>query len=150
VNVAVAPGRLASRISPLLRETAFRRYWGAQSISLVGDQITSIALPLAAVLALHASPAEMGYLSALVWLPSLPFDLIVRPDARPRDVLDVAAACGHLEPGRSHRERRRTPAGRVRERRRVPGRRVQPHELRARTGREREGGRLVRTDRLGA
>jgi hypothetical protein len=67
VNVAVAPGRLASRISPLLRETAFRRYWGAQSISLVGDQITSIALPLATVLALHASPAEMGYLSALVW-----------------------------------------------------------------------------------
>jgi MFS family permease len=75
VNVAVAPGRLASRISPLLRETAFRRYWGAQSVSLVGDQITSIALPLAAVLALHASPAEMGYLSALVWLPSLLFAL---------------------------------------------------------------------------
>ena len=70
MNVAVAPGRLASRISPLLREAAFRRYWGAQSISLVGDQITSIGLPLAAVLALHASPAEMGYLSALVWLPS--------------------------------------------------------------------------------
>jgi MFS family permease len=75
VSFAVAPARLASRISPLLRETAFRRYWGAQSISLVGDQITSIALPLAAVLALHASPAEMGYLSALVWLPSLLFAL---------------------------------------------------------------------------
>ncbi|MCW2905781.1 MAG: major facilitator superfamily permease, partial [Actinomycetia bacterium] len=75
MSFAVAPARLASRISPLLRETAFRRYWGAQSISLVGDQITSIALPLAAVLALHASPAEMGYLSALVWLPSLLFAL---------------------------------------------------------------------------
>ena len=75
MSVAVAPGRLASRVSPLLRETAFRRYWSAQSISLVGDQVSSVALPLTAVLALHASPAEMGFLSALIWLPSLLFAL---------------------------------------------------------------------------
>jgi MFS family permease len=75
VSITVAPGRLMSRVPPLLRETAFRRYWSAQSISLAGDQISSIALPLAAVLALHASPAEMGYLSALIWLPSLLFAL---------------------------------------------------------------------------
>ncbi len=47
----------------------------AQSISLVGDQVSSIALPLTAVLALRATPAEMGYLSALIWLPSLLFAL---------------------------------------------------------------------------
>jgi len=75
VSITVAPGRLMSRVPPLLRETAFRRYWSAQSISLAGDQISSIALPLAAVLALHANPAEMGYLSALIWLPSLLFAL---------------------------------------------------------------------------
>ena len=75
MSIAVAPGRLASRVPALLRETAFRRYWGAQSVSLFGDQISSLALPLAAVLALHASPAEMGYLSALIWLPSLLFAL---------------------------------------------------------------------------
>ena len=75
MSIAAAPGRLTSRVPPLLRETAFRRYWSAQSISLFGDQISSIALPLAAVLALHASPAEMGYLSALIWLPSLLFAL---------------------------------------------------------------------------
>ena len=75
VSIAVAPGRLASRHPPLLRQTAFRRYWGAQSISLFGRPDSSIALPLAAVLALHASPAEMGYLSALIWLPSLLFAL---------------------------------------------------------------------------
>lgn len=34
-----------------------------------------IALPLVAVLALHAGPAQMGYLSALVWVPSLLFAL---------------------------------------------------------------------------
>ena len=75
MSIATAPGRMTSRIPPLLRGTAFRRYWGAQSISLFGDQISAIALPLAAVLALHASPAEMGYLSALIWLPSLLFAL---------------------------------------------------------------------------
>jgi MFS family permease len=75
MSLAVAPRRLTSRIPPLLRETAFRRYWSAQSISLVGDQISSIALPLAAVLVLRAGPAEMGYLSALIWLPSLLFAL---------------------------------------------------------------------------
>src|SRR6202034_2333647 len=34
-----------------------------------------IALPLAAVLALHAGAAQMGYLTALEWLPSLLFGL---------------------------------------------------------------------------
>ena len=75
MSIAIAPGRLTSQIPPLLRQTAFRRYWSAQSISLAGDQVSSIALPLAAVLALHASPAEMGYLSAFIWLPSLLFAL---------------------------------------------------------------------------
>jgi MFS family permease len=66
---------MASRVPGLLREQTFRRYWGAQTISMSGDQISFIALPLAAVLALHASAAEMGYLGALVWVPSLLFGL---------------------------------------------------------------------------
>jgi MFS family permease len=65
--------RRASLIPPLLRHRTFRRYWSAQSISMFGDQITSIALPLTAVLVLHASAAQMGYLTAAVWLPSLLF-----------------------------------------------------------------------------
>jgi MFS family permease len=65
--------RLGSRVPPLLRERTFRRYWSAQSISMFGDQISSIALPLTAVLVLHARAAEMGYLTAAVWLPSLLF-----------------------------------------------------------------------------
>ena len=66
---------LAARIPDLLRERSFRRYWSGQTISMFGDQISSIALPLVAVLALRATPAEMGYLAALVWLPSLLFGL---------------------------------------------------------------------------
>jgi MFS family permease len=65
--------RLASLLPPLLRDRTFRRYWNGQSISMFGDQVTSIALPLTAVLALHASAAEMGYLTAAIWLPSLLF-----------------------------------------------------------------------------
>jgi MFS family permease len=59
----------------LLHQRPFRRYWCAQSVSLVGDQISGIALPLVAVLVLHAGAAQMGYLSALVWTPSLLFGL---------------------------------------------------------------------------
>ena len=42
---------------------------------MFGDQVSGIAIPLAAVLVLHANAAEMGYLTALVWLPSLLFGL---------------------------------------------------------------------------
>ena len=59
----------------LLREITFRRYWSASTISMFGDQISGIALPLAAVLVLHAGAAQMGYLTALEWLPSLAFGL---------------------------------------------------------------------------
>ncbi len=60
-------------IPPLLRDAPFRRYWGAHTISLFGDQISSVAMPLTAVLVLKAGAAQMGYLTALLWLPSLLF-----------------------------------------------------------------------------
>src|SRR5271170_6875793 len=65
----------ADMVPALLRERVFRRYWTASTVSMFGDQISGIALPLAAVLVLHAGAAQMGYLTALVWLPSLLFGL---------------------------------------------------------------------------
>src|SRR6202042_2609696 len=65
----------ADMVPELLRERVFRRYWSASTISMFGDQISGIALPLAAVLVLHAGAAQMGYLTALEWLPSLLFGL---------------------------------------------------------------------------
>jgi MFS family permease len=65
--------RLLLLLPPLLADRPFRRYWSAQTISQFGDQISSVALPLAAVLVLHAGAAQMGYLVALEWLPSLVF-----------------------------------------------------------------------------
>ena len=67
---------MKSRLVPgLLRDKVFRRYWGASTISMFGDQISGIALPLAAVIALRVGAAQMGYLTALEWLPSLLFGL---------------------------------------------------------------------------
>jgi MFS family permease len=49
----------------------FRRLWLAQTISLIGGQITYLALPLTAALSLHATPGQMGLLTAIGALPSL-------------------------------------------------------------------------------
>lgn len=40
-------------------------------MSLLGDEITFVAMPLAAVIVLHAGPAAMGFLVAAAWLPYL-------------------------------------------------------------------------------
>ena len=52
----------------LLRERVFRRYWSAHVVSLVGDQISLLAIPLLAVLTIGAGAAEMGYLTAAALL----------------------------------------------------------------------------------
>jgi MFS family permease len=59
----------------LLRQAPFRRFWAGQSISVLGDQISLLALPLVAVLALDADAAEMGYLGAAALAPHLLFSL---------------------------------------------------------------------------
>jgi MFS family permease len=67
---------LTRLLSPLLRENRdFRRVWGGHTVSLFGDQVTLIALPLTAVLALHAHAAQMGYLIAAELAPNLLFSL---------------------------------------------------------------------------
>ncbi|MEV4948580.1 MFS transporter [Streptomyces sp. NPDC053755] len=66
---------LAARVPALLRERSFRRYWTGQTVSLVGDQISLIAIPLAAVLVLGADAAEMGWLKTAELLPALLLNL---------------------------------------------------------------------------
>jgi MFS family permease len=63
-------------LPPILRANRnFRRYFIGQSISMLGDQVSLIALPLTAVLALHASPAQMGALLTTALIPNLIFSL---------------------------------------------------------------------------
>jgi MFS family permease len=59
----------------LLQKPDFRRFWGSTILTSFGGQITLLALPLCAVLLLHASPAQMGLLVALEGLPFLLFSL---------------------------------------------------------------------------
>jgi MFS family permease len=63
-------------IPPIMRENRnFRRYFIGQSVSLLGDQITLIALPLTAVIALHATAGQMGALTTAYLIPNLLFSL---------------------------------------------------------------------------
>jgi MFS family permease len=59
----------------LRRNRPFRVFWIAETTSLVGDQISLLALPLVAVLTLGAGPADMGYLTAANLIPNLLFSL---------------------------------------------------------------------------
>jgi MFS family permease len=60
---------------PLTRQPAFVRFWAGQTISVFGDQISALAIPLTAILVLDASALQVGILTALAWLPHLLFSL---------------------------------------------------------------------------
>lgn len=63
-------------LPPLLRENAsFRRFFAGQSVSLLGDQVSAIALPLTAVLALGAGATQMSVLTTAYLVPNLLFSL---------------------------------------------------------------------------
>lgn len=67
--------KLRPRLPQLLSDRTFRRFWLGQTISLFGDQVSQLAIPLVGVLVLHARAADMGYLTAAGVLPSLLFSL---------------------------------------------------------------------------
>src|SRR5947209_5675974 len=53
------------RLTGLWRNVDFVKLWIGQTVSNAGSGITSVALPLTAVLVLSATPAQMGILNAL-------------------------------------------------------------------------------------
>ena len=60
---------------PLHRQRTFLRFWAGQTVSVFGDQVSALAIPLTAVLVLHASAFEVGLLTSMAWLPHLFFSL---------------------------------------------------------------------------
>jgi MFS family permease len=50
-------------VGTLLGQPGFRRLWFGQTISEFGSEVTTLALPLAAVLVLHASTFQVGLLT---------------------------------------------------------------------------------------
>lgn len=61
----------------LWRHSDFVLFWGGETISQFGNQVTLLALPLTAVLTLDASAAQMGVLNAASYLPFLVLTLFV-------------------------------------------------------------------------
>jgi MFS family permease len=55
----------------LWRNTDFLKLWTGQAITQIGSQVSFLAFPLVAVLALEATPVEMGILTAVGALPAL-------------------------------------------------------------------------------
>jgi MFS family permease len=55
----------------------FRRLFVGNSVSLLGSSVTTVALPLTAVVVLDASPSQMGTLGAVALAPHLAFGLPV-------------------------------------------------------------------------
>lgn len=59
------------RFTGLWRHPDFMKLWAGQTVSQFGSQITLLALPLAAILSLGASPFEVGVLAAVERAPFL-------------------------------------------------------------------------------
>ncbi|MGZ3602042.1 MAG: MFS transporter [Ktedonobacterales bacterium] len=60
----------------LWRHRAFMLFWSGETVSLFGTQITMLALPLTAVLTLHATAAQLGWVRFAEAFPYVLFTLI--------------------------------------------------------------------------
>lgn len=92
-------GHWAERLRPrgaLWHNQDFRRLWAAQTVSQFGSEITGLALPLLAILVLHASTFEVAALAVVDWLPFFLFSLPagVWIDRLPRRPILIAADLG--------------------------------------------------------
>jgi len=97
--VSASPGQAPRS---LLRDADFLKLWIGQSVSAFGTQVTLLAVPILAALALRVSPLEFGLLSTIEFLPfvllSLPAGVWV--DRLPRRPIliwgDIGRAIGLL------------------------------------------------------
>jgi Na+/melibiose symporter-like transporter len=60
----------------LWRHADFLKLWSGQTVSLAGSQVTTLALPLTAVLVLRAGPLQMGVLQAAQFAPFIVVTLL--------------------------------------------------------------------------
>src|SRR5215467_14113937 len=70
----------------------FARLWLGQSASLLGSQVTLVALPLTGVLTLHAGPTQMSALRVASTIPFLLFGLLAGAWVDRRSRLSVLTA----------------------------------------------------------
>jgi len=67
--------RLTPAADDLLRDATYRRLWTSILVSSLGGQVTMLALPLTAAVLLHATPTQMGLLTAMEIVPFVLFSL---------------------------------------------------------------------------
>jgi MFS family permease len=67
----------AQLTQPLRRNRNFLKLWAGQGFSVFGFHIADVSVPLATVLLLNATAAQMGLLGTARWMPFLLFTLLV-------------------------------------------------------------------------
>ncbi len=95
---STADQRGGRKLGGLWRHRDFRKLWVGETISLLGSQVTLLALPLTAILTLHADAAQMGYLTAVQTVPFLLVGLFagVWVDRARRRPIMIATDCGRF------------------------------------------------------
>jgi MFS family permease len=76
----------------------FRLLWSASAVSQLGTQVSELAIPLTAIITLHAGPAGVGTLAAVGYLPAALFGLYAGAwaDRRSRRRIMVTADIARL------------------------------------------------------
>jgi MFS family permease len=89
---------VAATSGSLWRDRGFRRLWLGSSVSLLGSEVSELALPLLAILTLGATGAQVGALRAAQFLPFLLMTLHagVLVDRSRRRPLMIAADLGRF------------------------------------------------------
>jgi MFS family permease len=59
------------RLSAIWGQKQFVRFWLGESISMIGSSVSDFAVPLVAVITLHATPGQMGVLRAVAAAPGI-------------------------------------------------------------------------------
>ena len=77
-EAAPGRGRVPQRTpaGTLWRNGDFLKFWAGESVSLLGTQVTVLALPLTAVITLHSGPETLGLLRFFEMVPFLLFGLL--------------------------------------------------------------------------
>lgn len=90
-------GRLTRSPDSVTRDADFMKIWAGESVSLVGNQITIFALPLVAILTLHATVFQVGLLNMSRNLPLVVFSLLagVWLDRMKRRPILIACSLGN-------------------------------------------------------
>src|SRR5258708_5325543 len=64
-------GHPSRRFDALWHHADFLKVWAGETVSLVGSQVTTLALPLTAIILLKATSVQLGFLYAAGFAPFL-------------------------------------------------------------------------------